>query len=249
MNLWRLEWLRLTRRPRALALGAIFVVFGLGEPLATKYQNDLLGHVGRGVRVYLPPPAPSDAISSYISNASVIGLIVVVALAASVFSFDAHQGLAIFLRTRVTSMWRLLLPRFTVSAAAAAIAYLLGTLAAWYETDLLIGPLPAGWMLAGVACGALYLVFAVALAALAASLVRGTVAAVAVALAVLLVLPIAGTWHVIDNWLPSALVNDPVTLLTGPHDLAHYLPAVGVALAASTAALVFAAARLQAREI
>lgn len=249
MNLWRLEWLRLTRRPRALALGAIFVVFGLGEPLATKYQNDLLGHVGRGVRIYLPPPAPSDAISGYVSNASVIGLIVVVALAAGVFSFDAHQGLAIFFRTRVTSTWRLLLPRFTVSAAAAAIAYLLGTLAAWYETDLLIGPLPAGWMLAGVVCGALYLTFAVALAALAASIVRGTVATAAVALAVLLALPIAGTWHVISNWLPSTLVNDPVTLLTGPHDLAHYLPALGVAVAASAAALMVAVARLRAREI
>jgi hypothetical protein len=77
----------------------------------------------------------------------------------------------------------------------------------------------------------------------------GAVATAAVALAVLLALPIAGTWHVIDNWLPSALVNDPFTLLTGPHDLVHYLPALGVAVAASAAALAVAVVRLRAREI
>jgi len=27
MNLWRLEWLRLIRTPRALALGAVFIAF------------------------------------------------------------------------------------------------------------------------------------------------------------------------------------------------------------------------------
>lgn len=252
MNLWRLEWLRMTRTPRALALGAVFIAFGLLEPVATKYQNQLLGHVGRGVRIYLPPPVPSSALSAYIGEASLIGLIVVVAIAAGAFSFDAHPGLATFLRTRVTSTRRLVLPRFAVGAAAAAIAYLLGTLAAWFETDLLIGPLPAAWMLAGIGCGALYLAFAVALVALAASIARGTLATVGITLAALLLLPVAGTWHVIDNWLPSALVNDPVTLVggtSGAHHLPHYLPALGVTLAASAAALALAVFRLRAREI
>jgi hypothetical protein len=67
----------------------------------------------------------------------------VVVIAAGAFTFDAHHGLATFLRTRVASIWQLVLPRFAVNAAAAAIAYLLGTLAAGYETDLLIGSLPA----------------------------------------------------------------------------------------------------------
>src|SRR5437773_10223865 len=35
MNLWRLEWLRVIRTPRALALGAVFVFFGLLQPVLT----------------------------------------------------------------------------------------------------------------------------------------------------------------------------------------------------------------------
>ena len=99
MSLWRLEWLRLTRTPRALALGLVFVVIGLIEPVATKFENRLLGHVGGGVKVTLPPPAPADGLNSYVSEATLIGLILAVAFTAGAMSFDARPGLATFLRT------------------------------------------------------------------------------------------------------------------------------------------------------
>ena len=66
MNLWRLEWLRLIRTPRALALGAVFVFFGLLEPVLTKYQSQIFRHVGNGVRISFPPPPrrPGSAATS-----------------------------------------------------------------------------------------------------------------------------------------------------------------------------------------
>jgi ABC-2 type transport system permease protein len=250
MNLWRLEWLRLIRTPRALALGAVYVAYGLIEPVLTRYENRLLaGAAHGGVRIYLPPPSPAAALSGYIGEVSLVGLIVVVVIAAGAFSFDNRHGMATFLRTRVASIWQLVTPRFTVNAAAAAIAYLLGTLAAWYETQLLIGPAAVAGMLAGILCGAAYLAFAVAVAALAASVARSTLATVGIALAALLALPIAGTFHAIANWLPSTLVNAPVDLLTGAHQLPHYLPTFAVTVASSAAALEIAVLRLRRREI
>jgi ABC-2 type transport system permease protein len=249
MSLWRLEWLRLTRTPRALALAALFVVFGLAEPALTRYQSQILGHVGNGVRISFPPATPAQGVSSYASELSGIGLIVVVVIAAGAFGFDARHGLATFLRTRVASIWHLVTPRFAVWAAAAAIAYVLGTLAAWYETDLLIGPPAVGGMLAGMLCGAVYLAFAVAVTALAASVVRNTLAAVGIALAVLLLLPIAGTFHPAAAWLPTTLATAPGDLLTREHPLSYYLPTLAVAVAAGAAALAVAVRRLRAREI
>ena len=249
MNLWRLEWLRLVRTPRALALGAVFVFFGLLEPVVTKYQSQIFRRVGNGVRIEFPPATPAAGIASYVSELGGIGLIVVIVLAAGAFSFDAHHGLATFLRTRVAGIWRLLMPRFAVTTAAATTAYLLGTLAAWYETDLLIGALPVGGMLAGMLCGTVYLAFAVAATALAASLVRSTLASVGVTLAVLLLLPIAGTLRAVDSWLPTTLASAPVDLLNGTHHLSYYLPTIGVTLAASAAALAIAVLRLRSREI
>jgi ABC-2 type transport system permease protein len=246
MNLWRLEWLRLTRTPRALALGAVFTFFGLLEPVVTRYQSQIFRDLGNGVRISFPPATPAAGISSYLGG---IGLVVVVVIAAGAFTFDAHHGLATFLRTRVASIWQLVAPRFAVNAAAAAIAYLLGTLAAWYEMDLLIGPLPVAAMVAGILCGAAYLAFAVALTALAASIAPGTLATVGITLVVMLLLPVAGTLRRIDNWLPSTLATAPVDLLNGAHHLSHYLPAFAVTVTVGVAALAIAVLRLRTREI
>ena len=45
------------------------------------------------------------------------------------------------------------------------------------------------------------------------------------------------------------LVNAPVDLASGAHQLPHYLPALAVTVAASATALMIAVVRLRAREI
>jgi ABC-2 type transport system permease protein len=249
MSLWRLEWLRLTRTPRALALGLVFVVIGLIEPVATKYENRLLGHGGGGVKVTLPPPTPADGLNSYVSEATLIGLILAVAFTAGSMSFDGRPGLATFLRTRAGSTWQLVAPRFALNAGAAAAAYVLGTLGAWYETQLLIGPLPPAGMLAGMLCGAVYFTLAAAVTAFAAALVRSTIGTVGIALGLLILLPVVSVIRPIANWLPSALVGAPASLVNGSYQLPHLVPALGVAVAGTAAALAAAVRLLGRREI
>jgi ABC-2 type transport system permease protein len=249
MNLWRLEWLRLTRTPRAIAFAAVFLFIGFIEPVATRYENDLIGHLSHGPRISLPAPTPAEGLNSYVTEITVVGLIMVVSFAAGALSFDTRKGLATFLRTRVSSLWQLVGPPFAVYASSAAIAYLLGTLAAWYETQVLIGSLPAGAVFGGVLCVSVYLMFAVALTALSASLVRSTIGTVAITLGMLLALPITSTVSSIANWLPSALVSAPADLASGTRQLSHFGPALAVAVAASAAALAVAVRRLRNREI
>jgi ABC-2 type transport system permease protein len=249
MNLWRLEWLRLIRTPRAISLAVVFVAIGLIEPVVTKYESKIFEHVGNGVKITAPPPSPADGLNSYVSEAMLIGLILVVVLAAGALTFDVSHGRAIFLRTRVSGSWQLIAPRVVVSAAAAAIAYLLGTLAAWYETSLLLGSLPATRMLSGVLCGAVYLMFAVAVTAFAASLARSTIATAGIAFVILLALPVLGSVHVIERWLPSALVNAPVDLVSGVRQFGYFWPALVVSAATTAAALVVATSRLNVREV
>jgi ABC-2 type transport system permease protein len=249
MSLWRLEWLRLIRTPRALALGLVFVVIGLVEPVFTRYENDLLGHVGGGVRVTMPTPAPADGVNSYVTEVTLIGLILVVAFAAGALSFDTRRGLATFLRTRAGSIWQLVIPRFAVNALAAVAAYVLGTLAAWYETGVLIGALPTGAMFAGMLCGVVYFTLAVAVAAFAASWVRSTIGSVGVALGILLLLPAVSVVKPIANWLPSALVNAPVDLVNATESLTHFVPALMVSLFATVVALLASGRLLARREI
>jgi ABC-2 type transport system permease protein len=104
-------------------------------------------------------------------------------------------------------------------------------------------------MLGGVLCGTAYLAFAVAVTALAASMARSMLTTVGIAVAVLLLLPIAGTFRAIDDWLPTTLASAPVDLLNGTHRLSHYLPTFAVAVASSAAALAVAVLRLRTRAI
>jgi ABC-2 type transport system permease protein len=175
-------------------------------------------------------------------------LIVVIVITAGAVTFDARRGLATFLRTRTAGMWQLIAPRFTVNAGAAVLAYTIGTLAAWYETALLLGSLPAGAMAAGVLCGSAYLVFAVSVTIAAASLIRSTLGTVGVTVAVLLALPVLGTAEPVHAWLPSTLVTAPIELVGGS-GLGHYLPALATTGASTALLLAFATLRLQHRDI
>jgi ABC-2 type transport system permease protein len=247
MTTWRLEWLRLTRSRRWIALVAVYLVFGLIGPVMAKYMAGLLEHVQSGITIIVPPPQPRDGIVNYLSQVGQIGLIVVVAIAAGAMAFDAHRGISTFLRTRATGMWALVAPRFTVNAVAAVLAYTLGLLAAWYETALLLGPLPVGAMLAGLLCESVYLIFAVAVVTAAASFARGTLGIVGIALAALIVLSIVGSVGAFHDWLPSTLSGATVELLSNA-SRSDYTASLLVAVASSAVLVWLAVVRLHRRE-
>ena len=237
MNLWRLEWLRLVRTHRLLTVVGVYLFFGLTGPLTARYLSQILGRLGtEGIRIEFPEPVPADGISQFVGNASQIGLLVVVMVAASALAFDARREMAVFLRTRVQQVRDIVIPAYTVSAAAAVAGLLAGSLAAWYETSVLLGGLPPLGMLAGIAYGALYLTFAVGIAALAASIVRGVLATAGVTLVLLLAMATLGSLTTLGRWLPSHLAGAMVGLLRGER-VVDYLPATATSVAVTLAAV------------
>jgi ABC-2 type transport system permease protein len=248
MTAWRLERLRMTRSPRAISLMAVYLFFGLLGPLTAKFLQDIVNRAQPGIQIIVAHPTPRDGIANFISQAGQTGLVVTVVIAASALTFDARSGLSTFLRTRVDNMWQLVVPRFVVSVTATIAAYTIGTLAAWYETALLLGPPPVAAMLAGLLCGSVYLIFAVSVASLAASVARGTLAAVGLALGGLLALPLIGLAAPLHDWLPSTLLTASVELL-GHAGLSDYLPALASGVVGSALLLTAATLRLGRREV
>lgn len=245
MTLWRMELARLFRTFRWAGLGAAYIAFGLLGPLVTRYQEALFRNVGGGITIEAPPPTPALAISAFVGNASQIGLIVTIFIAAGSLAFDAHPEWASFLRTRAP-LARILVPKFGVNAAAAASSFALAAVVAWIVTTALIAPIPATAMLAGIAYWTLYLVFAVAVVALAAGIVRSVVGVAGLTAVVLLVLPLFGQIVAsVKPWLPSSLVGALVELIEGTSATSFLRAAVASAL--STVVCVTVAVRLLAR--
>lgn len=228
MGLWRLEWVRLVRTRRWITLVATYVGFGLLGPVSARYMAQILGLAGGemdGVTITLPDPVPSDGMVQYISNAVQVGAIVVIVVAAGALAFDAIPEMGVFLRTRVPDVRRILAPRVVVPFAAAAGAFILGTLAAWYETAVLLGPLDVTDVLLGTGLGVLFLAFVVALVAAVAQWSRSVLGTVMRALIVLLVLPIVGIVDVIGRWLPTKLGVALADLPTGTPASEYWGPA------------------------
>jgi ABC-2 type transport system permease protein len=248
MSLWRVEWLRLVRTRRWLALAGVFLFFGLVGPITAAHMELIFGRLGGDIQVILPPPTPVAGLEQYMSNAMQVGLLVVLAIAAGALAFDNPAERAAFYRSRVPGARSLLAPRYALSAAAACVAFVLGTAAAWYETTILIGPLPVGPMLLGTALVCLYLAFAVAVTALAAALLRGVLGVIALSAGVLLSFPLLGLLGGFRPWLPGHLVGALTGLVAGTEPVA-YLRAALVTLIATVVMLPVAAMLLDRREV
>jgi ABC-2 type transport system permease protein len=248
MNLWRLEWLRLLRTRSWIALAAVFLFFGLLGPVSARYMEDILQRFAGDVTVVLPPPTPASGLEQYLANVMQLGLLVVLAVAAGALALDQHVERAAFYRSRVRHAWTLLAPRFTVVALATIGTFVIGTLGAWYETVILLGDLPVGAMILGMLLTSIYLAFAVAMTAFAASLVRAPLAIVPIAAGMLIAVPLLGLFEPLRAWLPSHLLGSLVGLVAGVPPVEYLRPAL-VALALTGALLIAAAVRLDRREL
>lgn len=248
MSLWRVEWLRLIRTRRWLALVGVFLFFGLLGPLTAAYMDVILERVAGDVEIVLPPPTPVMGLEQYMSNAMQVGLLVVLAIAAGALAFDHTPARAVFYRSRARRAGALLVPRYGVMAGAACGAFVAGVLGAWYETVILLGPLPVGGMLLGTALICLYLAFAVALTALAAGLLRGVLGVVALSAAVLLSFPVLGLLPPLQPWLPSHLLGALTGLAAGA-EAGDFGRAAVVTVVAIPVLLTAAARLLERREV
>jgi len=248
VNLWRLEWLRLIRTKRIVGLLGVYVFFGFLGPLSVRYMEQILENFGGGVQIVVPEPMAADGIAAYVGNAAQIGLLIAVGVAAAALAFDAKPQMGIFLRTRVASIREIITPRYVVTTVAVVGAFVLGSVAALYESIVLMGSLPvADWAL-GTLFGSLYLAFAVAVVAAVAVRAKSVLVTVMIVLGVLLVLPIIGIAPAIGEWLPSYLVGAVDGMVRGVA-VGEYIRAAAVTLALTAVSLWMAVRWAQNREL
>jgi ABC-2 type transport system permease protein len=246
---WRLEIIRLFRTMRWVGLLGSYLAFGILGPLITRYQEEIFRNVGGGVTIEAPPPTPALAITAYLGNASQIGLVVTVFIAAGSLAFDAKPEWAAFLRTRARSLGSVVVPKVAVMIAAASASFALGAVAAWVGTTLLIDDLPAGAMIAGILAWALYLAFAVSMVALAAGVSRSVLGTAGLTVVALLVLPIvAEVVPTLGPWSPSTLVGAIVEMVDGRAATEFVRPAL-VSIGLSAAGLWGSVRLLARREV
>lgn len=248
MTLWRLEALRMLRTNRWMLLVGVYVFFGASGPLLARYMEALVSRFGGGeITLGGTDPRPVDGVVQFVSNASQLGLLAVIVVAAGALTLDARPEFAAFLRTKVERPRVLVVPRVGVVTATAVASLWVGTAVAWALTVAVLGGLPVGAMLLGTLLGSLYLAFAVAVVAVVASVVRSIAGTVFASLAVLLAFPIVALLPPVAPWLPSELLTSVAGLIDGS-PASDYLRATVVSVLATVALVILAGRRLEQRE-
>jgi ABC-2 type transport system permease protein len=248
MTPWALERVRLFRTVRWAAIVGPYLLFGIAMPIVTRYQEALFRNIGGDLRVIAPEPTGPQAIAAYLQNATQLGLIVSVLVAAGSLAFDARPEWAMFLRTRTRSLREIVIPKVVTNGAVIATAFAVGLAAAWIVTRVLIEPVPVVAMLGGAACGAVYLAFMVSVVAFAAGITRSVLAVSGVTIAVLIVLPLIGQLGIAERWLPSALVGAPTELASGA-SITRFAPALASSVAVALVLVFLAVRALERREV
>lgn len=253
MNLWKLEWLRLLRTRRILILFAVFVIFGFGEPLLTRYLPDIISHSSNAnssnIKVtVISKPTAAQGFAGYVGEVSGLGLIVTLIIAAYSLAIDAKPSLSAFYRTRTTKASILLLPRFTVMSAATLGAFMVGTLTAWYETTALLGHSAAHNVITGMLLTCIYWVFCIATVTLTASLVRSIMATVGLAFAILV---LAGLLTIsnLEQWNPATLAPSMNDILSAKHTASYFVKPSLVTIGFIVLFLALALWRFKIREV
>lgn len=248
MTLWRVEWLRLVRTGRVWIIIGIWALFGVLGPLSARYLPEIIERFGGDVEVQVSEATPVDGMGQFLSNAGQLGILAILAVAAGALCFDARPDWAAFLRTRTSSTRQLVLPRVVWSTLGGVAGLVVGTLLAAGLTAALIDTPDLAEVAVGTAFTSLYLAFVVAVAALAASLVRQTITTVLLAVGALLVLPILQLISAIEPWLPSKLLGATTSLLTGT-PVGELLKATAATVVLVPALLAWAIRRLDHREL
>jgi ABC-2 type transport system permease protein len=244
--LWRLEWWRLVRTHRIVALLATYVFFGATAAPMARYAGELVQRFGGGVQVTMPPTRPVDGFTNYISNTNQLGLLVFVMVISSALTLDAHREMAVFMRTRVRHPRDLVLPRYAVNLAAAVASFVVGALCTWYGTALLLGPVDAGGVAIGVVLQVAYLACIGAVAAALGVRLRSAMTTAAATLGLALVLAILGAIEPLGAWLPSSLLGALSTLPAGA-DASTFARPLAVTIGVTVVLLVAAVRGARAR--
>lgn len=232
MTIWGLEWRRLIRTRRWLALVSVFLFLGLASPVAAYYLLRFVPTLANTFIVSLPQTRQYDGFSYFMADSMGLGLLVVVIVAAASFTLDAHRSIAIFYRTRMTNVGGLIMPKFARTFLTAAISYLLGGGACALVSYLLFGPFDVIRIIPGGILELLYLAFALSLVALLAAWNRHIVPTIGFSFAILLVLPLLSVFPSVSRWLPSALITSLSTIVAGG-SLSVYVPSAGITMGAS----------------
>lgn len=188
--LMKKEWRENLRNYKLFWVPAVFILFGIMEPVSNYFLPQILDSVGNlpeGTVLEFPTPEPAQILAAIMGQYQLIGLLILTLAYMATIAGERKSGTATLLYARPLSYRAYFLSKWTMASIIALLGIWLGFLAGYYYTYLLFGSVNLLNFVQFSATYSLWVLLVISIILAASAVMPNAGSAAAVSLAVLFV--------------------------------------------------------------
>ncbi len=212
--LLRKEALEQLRTMRVLAIGALFLVTGIGSPLLAKYTPEIVKAM-LTTPLEIPTPTAADAVDQLLKNVGQFGALAAILLSMGAVAGEKDRGTAAFMLTKPVGRGTFLTAKLAAIAGLLGFGMVLAGVGAYTYTAILFETLPAGGFVAACVVTWLSLVAYASVTFLLSTITRSPMAAGGLAFVALIATSVVAALPTVGPYLPQSLSTPAKALALG----------------------------------
>lgn len=213
----------MTRNFKILWIPLVFILLGIMQPVTSYYLPEIIkaaGELPEGAVFDIPVPSPQEVIVQTFGQYSQIGILVLVLAFMGIVAAEKNSGVSDIILVKPVSFANYITAKWVSIVLITLGSFLLGILASWYYTGILIGDVGFGELMKGSLLYGTWLVFLVTVTLLLSSLFKSNMLvafmSILVAIGLSAITSLLSKWM---TWSPARLSTHASSLLlTGSPD-------------------------------
>lgn len=221
--LFKKEWIEMTRNFKILWIPLVFILLGIMQPVTSYYLPEIIkaaGELPEGAVFDIPVPTPQEVLVQTFGQYSQIGILVLVLAFMGIVAAEKNSGVSDIILVKPVSFANYITAKWVSIAIMTLGSFLLGILASWYYTGVLIGDVEFGELMKGSLVYGTWLVFLVTVTLLLSSLFKSNIFVAFMSL--LVAIGLSALTSLLSKWMtwsPARLSTHAGSLLlTGSPD-------------------------------
>lgn len=249
--LYKKEITEMMRNYKILWIPIVFILLGVMQPVSSYYMPEILdrfGNLPEGTILEMPIPTGAETLLSVLSNYGMLGVLILVLSAMGVVCGEKQSGVAGMVMMKPVPYSSYITAKWAGLVTITFISLVVGYIASWYYTDLLIEAVAFDRIIQSVLVYSVWLVFVITLTLLFSTLMKGN-GSVAF-LTILVVISLSVVTSILGEnmkWSPATMTDyTGQILMIGKLD-SSFLPAFMTTIA-SIIAILFLSVQLFKRQ-
>jgi ABC-2 type transport system permease protein len=221
--LFKKEWIEMTRNFKILWIPLVFILLGIMQPVTSYYLPEIIkaaGELPEGAVFDIPVPTPQEVLVQTFGQYSQIGVLVLVLAFMGIVAAEKNSGVSDIILVKPVSFANYITAKWVSIVIITLGSFLLGIIASWYYTGVLIGDVGFGELMKGSLVYGTWLVFLITVTLLLSSLFKSNIFVAFMSL--LVAIGLSALTSLLSKWMtwsPARLSTHASSLLlTGSPD-------------------------------